>query len=163
AKLYDPDRSARRAAAAGLTKGLQDNARLLTFLMNTLVLDHRSDCTLRRFDSPMGPRNLANEIPAGVVEALLTATERHHDTVQRYYRLKGRLLGLETLHDYDRYAPLFPDLPACDWPTARDIVRESYEAFSPRAGEVVGDFFAKSWIDAELRPGKRGGAFSSST
>src|SRR5205807_885889 len=39
AKLYDSDRSVRRAAAAGITTGLQENARLLTYLFNTLVLD----------------------------------------------------------------------------------------------------------------------------
>jgi oligoendopeptidase F len=163
ARLYDADRAVRRAAAEGTTRGLQDNARLLTYLMNTLVLDHRSDCNLRHFDSPMGPRHLANEISPSVVDALLTATERYHGTVQRYYRLKGRLLGLDALYDYDRYAPLFADMPTCDWPTARDIVRESYEAFSPRAGGIIREFFAKNWIDAELRDGKRGGAFSSST
>jgi oligoendopeptidase F len=163
ARLYDADRGARQAAAAGLTRGLQDNARLLTYLMNTLVLDHRSDCDLRRFPSPMGPRHLANEISDSVVDALLTATERYHGTVQRYYRLKGRLLGLDPLFDYDRYAPLFADMPACDWPTAQRIVQESYEAFSPRAGSIIREFFDKSWIDAELRDGKRGGAFSSST
>jgi oligoendopeptidase F len=110
----------------------------------------------------MASRHLANEISAEVVEALMTATERHHAMVQRYYRLKGKLLGLETLYDYDRYAPLFPDLPTCDWATARKIVQESYEQFSPRAGSVIREFFDRRWIDAELRPGKRGGAFSSS-
>src|SRR5207248_6654245 len=114
------------------------------------------------YDSPMAPRHLANEITPQVVEALMTAAERHHGLVQRYYRLKARLLGLDGLDDYDRYAPLFSDMPACDWPTARRIVEESYEAFSPRAGAVVRAFFEKNWIDAELRPGKRGGAFSSS-
>jgi oligoendopeptidase F len=162
AKLYDSERAVRRAAAEGLTKGLQENARLLTFIFNNLVLDHRSDCTLRKFPSPMAPRHLANEISDAVVEALMTAAERHHGTVQRYYRLKGRLLQLEPLYDYDRYAPLFPDLPSCDWPQARQIVQESYAAFSPRAGSIIREFFDQSWIDAELRQGKRGGAFSSS-
>ncbi len=162
AKLYDSDRGARKAAAEGVTSGLQDNARLLTFLFNNLVLDHRLDCGLRKFGGPMEPRNLANEISQGVVDALMTAAERHHGTFQRYYCLKGRLLGLEPLYDYDRYAPLFPDMPACDWPTARQLVTESYSAFSPRAGEVIREFFERNWIDAALRPGKRGGAFSSS-
>jgi oligoendopeptidase F len=162
AKLYDPDRAVRQAAAVGMTRGLQGNARLLTFIFNNLVLDHHADCNLRRFDSPMAPRHLANEITETVVDALMTAAERHHATVQRYYRLKGRLLGLEPLYDYDRYAPLFPDLPTCDWPRARQTVEESYQAFSPRAGGIIREFFEKRWIDAELRPGKRGGAFSSS-
>ncbi len=163
AKLYDADRTARKASAAGLTRGLRDNARLLTYVMNTLVLDHRSDCDLRHFDNPMGPRHLANEISATVVDALMTAAERYHGTVQRYYRLKGRLLGVDQLYDYDRYAPLFADMPECDWPTARSIVEESYTAFSPKAGTIIREFFDKNWIDAELRDGKRGGAFSSST
>jgi oligoendopeptidase F len=162
ARLYDPDRAVRRAAAAGLTQGLRDSARLLTYLFNNLVLDHQADCRLRRFDSPMGPRHLANEITSAVVEALMTAAERHHGSVQRYYRLKARLLGIEPLLDYDRYAPLFPDLPECDWPRARQIVQESYQAFSPQAGAIIREFFDRHWIDAELRPGKRGGAFSSS-
>ena len=33
---------------------------------------------------------------------------------------------------------------------------------APWPGEIVREFFEKTWIDAELRPGKRGGAFSSS-
>src|SRR5207245_635112 len=78
ARLYDPDRSVRKAAANGLTRGLQDNARLLTFIFNNLVLDHKSDCELRHFPTPMAPRHLANEISDAVVEALMTAAERHH-------------------------------------------------------------------------------------
>jgi oligoendopeptidase F len=161
-KLYDTDRTVRAAAADGITHGLKENARLLTYIFNNLVLDHKSDCELRHFDSPMAPRHLANEIGEEVVNALMTATERHHAMFQRYYALKGRLLGLEPLHDYDRYAPLFPDLPPCNWPAARRIVEESYQAFSPRAGGIIREFFEQRWIDAALRPGKRGGAFSSS-
>jgi oligoendopeptidase F len=161
-KLYDPSRDVRKAAADGLTKGLQGNARLLTYVFNTLVLDHRSDCNLRHFDSVMGKRHLANEINDAVVSALMTAAERHHGTFQRYYRLKGRLLGLDPLYDYDRYAPISSDLPQCDWTKARDIIESSYAAFDSKAGAIIREFFAKRWIDAELRSGKRGGAFSSS-
>ena len=50
-----------------MTAGLRDNARLLTFIFNNLVLDHKVDCELRKYDSPMAPRNLANEISRPVV------------------------------------------------------------------------------------------------
>jgi oligoendopeptidase F len=110
----------------------------------------------------MASRHLANEIDDTVVEALMTAAERHHETVHRYYRLKAKLLKIEDLSDYDRYAPLFSDLPGCDWVTARRVVEESYGGFSPQAGAIIREFFDKRWIDAELRPGKRSGAFSSS-
>ncbi|HLW66849.1 MAG TPA: M3 family oligoendopeptidase [Gemmataceae bacterium] len=160
AKLFDPDRSIRKAAAEGWTRGLQENARLLNYIFNTLVLDHKSDCELRHFPHPMAQRHLANEISDEVVDALMTAVERNYTLVQRYYRLKARLLKLEPLYDYDRYAPLFTEHSTCPWPEARQIVQESYAAFSPKAGAIIREFFDKNWIDAELRPAKRSGAFS---
>jgi oligoendopeptidase F len=162
AKLYDADREVRRAAAVGISAGLQSNERLLTFIFNTVILDHTVDGRLRNFAGPMDSRNLANEITPEVVEALMSATERHYPLVQRYYRLKGKLLGLDKLFDYDRYAPISGDLPTCEWSTAQRIVQESYDALSPDAGAVIRQFFDKRWVDAALRPGKRGGAFSSS-
>jgi oligoendopeptidase F len=161
-RLHDTNREVRQAAANALTSGLQANAKVLSFIFNNLVLDHKADCALRSFPDPMASRHLANEISAETVNALMTAAERHHDLVQRYYRLKTKLLGLDTLYDYDRYAPIFTEQPKFSWSRARQTVTESYTAFSPRAGQIVNEFFEGCWIDAELRPGKRGGAFSSS-
>jgi oligoendopeptidase F len=163
AKLYDARRDVRRAAAEGITEGLRQNSRLLTYIFNTLLQDHHSDTKLRRFDGPMQSRNLANEISQESVDALLQAAERHQGMVERYYRLKAQLLKLDHLADYDRYAPLGEDLPACAWSDARRMVQESYHAFSASSGAIIEQFFTKHWIDAEPRPGKRGGAFSSST
>jgi len=42
-------------------------------------------------------------------------------------------------------------------------VREAYHAFSPQAGQIIDLFFNKQWMDAELRPGKRSGAFCCET
>ena len=44
-----------------------------------------------------------------------------------------------------------------DWPQARRIVEESYAAFSPKAGDIIREFFDKNWIDAGPRDGTRGG------
>jgi oligoendopeptidase F len=163
ALLYDADRDVRRRAAEGVTKGLQGSAHLLTYILNTVVLDHHSDTQLRKFPHALASRNLANEIDDKVVTALLDAVERNYAVVHRYYRLKAKLLKLDKLYDYDRYAPLFADMPSCEWSTAQRIVQESYTAFSPDAGRIIDNFFTKRWIDAEPRPGKRGGAFSAST
>lgn len=163
AKLYDPSQETRRQAAEAITAGLKQHSKLLTYIFNTLLQDHSSDTKLRRFSHPMQSRNLANEITQASVDALLAAVEQHQGMVARYYRLKAKLLSLPTLHDYDRYAPLGSDMPSCSWSDAQRIVEESYRAFSPEAGRIVGEFFRKCWIDAEPRPGKRGGAFSAST
>jgi len=163
ALLYDPRRDVRCAAAEALTRGLEANQLLLGFIFNTIVHDHAVDDRLRMHADPMAARHLANEISAETVQALMQACEARHDLVQRYYRLKSRLMGLTPLADYDRYAPVVAEHATTPWPECRDIVWRAYDAFSPRLGEIAGEFFERRWIDAEARTGKRGGAFSAST
>jgi oligoendopeptidase F len=163
ALLYDSERETRRAAAAGLTAGLRAHARVLGFIFNTLVQDKAGDDRRRSYPSPMAARNLANEAKPQSVDALLDACVARYDLVARYYRLKAKLLGLDALADYDRYAPLEEAAGERSFEEAQDIVLSAYRDFSPRMAEVAGRFFEEDWIDAELRPGKRGGAFSAST
>jgi len=82
----------------------------------------------------------------------------------RYYLMKARWLGLPKLQHWDRNAPLPDDEDTqIGWDEARRRVLDAYGAFSPELAEVGGRFFAKPWIDAQLRPGKAGGAFAHPT
>jgi oligoendopeptidase F len=161
--LYEPDRGLRCAAARGLTAGLRANARVLGFIFNTLVQDKATDDRLRGYPTPLAARNLANEIEPESVDSLLAACVGRYPLVARYYRLKARLLGIERLEDYDRYAPIAQTSSARSFDDARRIVLDAYADFAPRMADVARRFFDERWIDAELRPGKRGGAFCAST
>lgn len=161
--LYHPDREERRAAAAALTEGLRANERPLLFIFNTLVQDKAVDDRLRAYPTPIASRNLANEIDPASVAALLSASVENYPLVARYYRLKARLLGLDQLEDHDRYAPVLSDGRSLPFGEAREIVLGAYGDFAPEMREIAGRFFDGRWIDAELRPGKRGGAFCAST
>jgi oligoendopeptidase F len=163
ALLYDPQRERRREAARALSEGLRANARVLGFIFNTLVQDKSVGDRLRGYATPMASRHLANEIEPESVDSLLTACAGRYALVARYYRLKAKLLGLERLTDYDRYAPIGDDAGSRSFDEARRIVLAAYGDFSPRLSEIAGRFFDARWIDAELRPGKRGGAFCAST
>jgi oligoendopeptidase F len=162
-RLYDPDRALRREAARALTEGLRRHARPLAFIFNTLVQDKAVDDRLRRYQTPMAARHLANEIDPGSAASLLDACVARYPLVARYYRLKARLLGLERLEDYDRYAPVGAATGQRGFSEARRIVLEAYGDFAPVMADVARRFFEQRWIDAELRPGKRGGAFCAST
>jgi len=160
ARLYDPERERRRQAAEAFTAGLQSLTRINTYIFNNILLDKASEDTLRGYPSWISARNLDNQIDDPTVQALVEAVSGRYDLVARYYDLKRRLLGLDTLYDYDRYAPLPAANHRFGWEQARTMVLESYAEFDPRMAEITGRFFSQRWIDAAVRPGKRGGAYS---
>jgi oligoendopeptidase F len=161
--LYVPERDTRREAARALTEGLRRNSRTLAFIFNTLVQDKATDDRLRSYVAPIDARNLANEIEPQSVASLLDACVARYPLVARYYRLKAKLLGLDTLADWDRYAPVGGEARTRGFAEAKRIVLDAYRDFSPRMADIARRFFDERWIDAELRPGKRGGAFCAST
>jgi len=159
--LYDRSREVRKNAALELTEGLQVQLHILTHIFNTILADKMIMDRLRSYPSWVSARNLSNELDDKTVEALVTTTTERYDIVQRYYRLKKDLLGLDELHDYDRYAPL-PSLPEqlVPWQECQDIVLDGFRAFSPDMADIASLFFERNWIHAPILEGKRGGAFA---
>jgi oligoendopeptidase F len=159
-KLYDPDRVQRKRASESFTAGLQNMRRVNTYVFNNLLADKASDDRLRNYPTWISARNLSNQIEDATVEALVQAVTSRYAVVARYYSLKKRLLGLEELYDYDRYAPLPSASRRYQWREARQMVLEAYTDFLPEMGQIAESFFMNNWIDAAVRPGKRGGAYS---
>jgi len=162
-KLHEPNRELRKKAHASLTGTFRELSRTLTFVFNTLLADKHTNDKLRNYDSWISSRNLSNEIDDNTVELLINSVTNSYSLVQRFYKLKRDLLGYEKLYDYDRYAPLLQNQEEIKWDKAREIVLSSYREFHPEMGEIAGKFFEQSWIDAAIKPGKRGGAYSAST
>lgn len=162
-KLHSPDRELRIQAHAALTDTFKKMSRTLTYVFNTVLADKHTDDKLREYPSWISSRNLANEIEDQTVSLLINSVTDHYHLVQRFYRLKKQLLGYEKLYDYDRYAPLLKNRKQVKWNKAREIVLQSYGEFHPEMGTIAGKFFEYNWIDAAIRPGKRGGAYSAST
>jgi oligoendopeptidase F len=163
ALLYDPDRKRRKAAAKGLTNGLRDNIHVLTYIFNTLVQDHAINDRIRSYDEPMDSRHLDNEIDKKTVDTLMTSCETNFDMVEEYYNLKKKLLRLKRFYDYDRYAPIDTENKTIDYKAGKQIILDSFADFSSRLSDIAREFFDENWIDAEIREGKRGGAFSHGT
>ncbi len=67
------------------------------------------DDRLRSYPTWITARNLSNETTDEAVQALVDAAVSRYDIPQRYYRLKARLLGLDRIAHYDRFAPLLED------------------------------------------------------
>ncbi len=163
--MQDADGKKRKDAAHALAKTFKENLRPFTLITNTLAKDKEISDRWRGFKDVAASRHLANRVEPEVVEALVSAVRAAYPKLShRYYALKAKWFGKKSLPYWDRNAPL-PQVAqrTIAWNDARATVLTAYGAFSPKMAEVAERFFAKSWIDAGVRPGKQPGAFSHPT
>ncbi|HET9737594.1 MAG TPA: M3 family oligoendopeptidase [Solirubrobacteraceae bacterium] len=162
-RLFAPDGEVRAHAAGRVTAALQPGLRTRAYVLNTLLADKMVEDRLRSYPHWLASRNLANEASDESVQALIDAVRSRYELPRRWYRLKAQLLGVDRLRDYDRMAAVTAEDERVEWPRAKSMVLESYGAFSDELGDLARRFFDESWIDAPVRPNKRGGAFCAYT
>ena len=164
-KLSEQDRDTREAAAREIARVLRENTSLFARVHNTLAKDKEIEDRWRKMPTPQTGRHLSNHVEAEVVEALRNAVVAAYPKLShRYYALKAKWLGLETMQVWDRNAPLpIEDDKLVDWTAAQEMVLSAYAEFSPEMAEIAKQFFTKSWIDAAVKPGKAPGAFAHPT
>ncbi len=163
--LQDSDGAKRKAAAEALAKTFKANLRLFAHITNTLSKDKEISDRWRGFKDVAASRHLANRVEPEVVDAMVAAVREAYPRLShRYYRLKAKWFGRETLDHWDRNAPL-PDVPTQVIPfsEARATVLGAYGLFAPEMADIARRFFDEGWIDAPVRPGKAPGAFAHPT
>ncbi|RBP81688.1 oligoendopeptidase F [Rhodobacter sp. 140A] len=163
--MTDHDRPKREAAAHALAKVFTDNIKIFSRVHNTLAKEKEIEDRWRKMPTPQTARHLSNDVEPEVVEALRNAVVAAYPRLShRYYALKAKWLGLETLEIWDRNAPLPSEAPRkILWDEAKDTVLTAYASFSPKMAEIAQPFFEKGWIDAGVKPGKAPGAFAHPT
>ena len=163
--LQDTAEDNRRKASEALAATFRDNLRTFSLITNTLAKDKEISDRWRGFEDVADSRHLANRVEREVVDALVEAVRASYPSLShRYYRLKARWFGKETLPHWDRNAPL-PKVEqrTIGWTEARDTVLSAYAGFSPDLADIARRFFDERWIDAPVRPGKAPGAFAHPT
>ena len=163
--LTDADRARREAGARALAEVFGKNIKLFARVHNTLAKEKEIEDRWRKMPTPQTARHLANHVEPEVVEALRNSVVAAYPRLShRYYALKAKWLGLETLEVWDRNAPLPMEAPRkISWDEARATVMEAYAGFSPKLAELTEPFFTQGWIDAAVKPGKAPGAFAHPT
>lgn len=163
--LTEQDRDTRKAAATELARVFGDNIKLFSRVHNTLAKEKAIEDAWRKMPTPQTGRHLSNHVEPEVVEALRNAVVKAYPKLShRYYALKAKWLGLDTMEVWDRNAPLpMESTKTVSWDQAEKTVMEAYAAFDPRMAEIAKPFFTDGWIDAGVKPGKAPGAFAHPT
>jgi oligoendopeptidase F len=157
---HHPNPQVRAATYQELYRVYRENKTALAQIYAFLVRDWRAEAIdLRGYTTAISVRNIGNHLPDTVVDTLLEVCRRNTLLFQRYFRLKARLLGMERLRRYDIYAPLSKSEKTIELEAAVPLIMESFEQFSPRLAQAAFQILEKKHLDAEVRPGKRAGAF----
>ncbi len=162
--VREPDPALRQAAYQELYRVYGQQDAVLAQIYIHRVRDWASEnLKLRRINSPIAVRNLANDIPNEVVDTLLGVCAEQAPMFHRYFKLKAQWLNMPKLRRYDLYAPLkttsSKKVPYAD---AVALVLDSLNKFSPVIGRCARQVFDDGHIDSEVRANKRSGAFCAS-
>ncbi len=93
------------------------------------------------------------------LEAMLGAMKDSFPIFRRYFKAKAKRFGQAQLPWWNLYAPVGQSTSDYSFADAQEIILTNFAGFSPDLQAFASRAFSNHWIDAEMRDGKRGGAF----
>lgn len=101
-----------------------------------------------------------NAIPVEVYTTLVDTVRAGTAPLQRYFKLRQKILGLETYHLYDGQIPLVKDDTVWPYKPARDLVRASVAPLGAEYQAKLSELLDGNRLDVYENDGKRSGAYS---
>lgn len=115
----------------------------------------------RNYESTLARALDSDHIPIGVFNNLIKNVNGNLATFHRYLNLRKRMMGVDTLHYYDLYAPLVEEVDLAY--TVEEAVENILQSLRPLGTDymtVSERAFNERWIDMYPNEGKRSGAYS---
>jgi len=115
----------------------------------------------RNYDSTLKMALDGGNIPTDVFHNLIKNVNGNLKTFHRYLNLRKRMMGVDTLHYYDLYAPLVAKVDlSYTVEEAEENILKSLKPLGTDYIEVSKKAFQERWIDMYPNKGKRSGAYS---
>ena len=116
---------------------------------------------LRGYDSVLHAKLSPNSIPVDVFHNLIDTYRKHIPTWHRYWDVRRRALGYETIHPYDLWAPLTDNEPQLSFDDAVDKIASGMAPLGDAYVEQLRrGCLEERWVDYAINDGKSEGAFS---
>ncbi|MBN1565663.1 MAG: oligoendopeptidase F, partial [Anaerolineae bacterium] len=160
--MLSPDRARRRTAHHSYRDGYL--ALRNTFASNLTAAIKRDwfYARARKHESSLEAALYPYNIPTDVFHNLVHTFRKNLPTWHRYWALRRKALGVDTLHWYDTVAPLAKSQPEVSYQQAVDWI---CEGMAPLGEHYVATLrrgcLEERWVDVYPNQGKRQGAFSS--
>lgn len=158
-----PDADVRQRAMKMFFARYEEHALTINHLYNALVKDHGIEVGLRGYKKPISTMNTHNDLSDEAIQALNDVTTESYTLVNRYYKLKAKMLGMEDMTLADIYAPLPEADKFYSFDEAKKLVLDGFNSFDADFYDMAKSMFDENRIDAPVEPTKRGGAFCASS
>ncbi|MEW5940669.1 MAG: oligoendopeptidase F [Chloroflexota bacterium] len=155
------DRDARRESWENYHAELLKYKNTLAAALSTSIKQNVFLSRVRKHTDALEMMLSENNIPVSVFHALIETFKKNLPTWHRYFEIRRKALGLETLEPYDMWAPLIPAHPKVPYHQAIEWIAEG---LLPMGKDYVGILrngaLEERWVDVYPNKGKRNGAFS---
>jgi len=111
------------------------------------------------FDSSLADALSGNNTPDAVYRTLVSEANAGLPTLQRYLRLRGRMLGLDNQKYSDVYAALVDPPRSYTLGEAEQLTLQAVAPLGDDYVKALGQHFQEGWMDSVPREGKRDGAY----
>jgi oligoendopeptidase F len=134
---------------------------LAAALANTVKM-HLVNTRARSYDDTLDASLSPSEIDTAVYNMLVEEVNHALPTLQRYLKLRARMLGISDLGYHDLYPPLVGEVEAeYSWEKTKELVLDSFAPLGQEYVEYVQHALDNRWVDVFPRDGKRSGAYMS--
>jgi len=150
----------RAAAFAAFHETYQATANTYAALYNGILQRDWFYAQARGYKSMLEAALHGDNIPTAVVENLVAQARAGAGPLQRYHRLRRRVLGLASYHTYDSAIPLVDFEEKYRYDEVLDWLPRSVEPLGADYQERLRGILAGQCIDVYENTGKRSGAYS---
>jgi oligoendopeptidase F len=162
--LHNRDRKVRRRAFDQFYREFSDHRYTLASSLSASVRADVFYARVRNYPSALESALFGDHVPVAVYDNLIATVRNNLSALHDYYDLRKELLGLEDIHQYDTFVPLFPEVAkTVDFDEAIELVTASLEPLGDEYVATLRNGLKSRWVDRYETKGKRSGAFSSSS
>ncbi len=161
--LVKRDRDVRRRAFHQFYGEIGDHKFTLAASLASSVKSDVFQARARNYPSAREAALFQDDMPTAVYDNLIGTVRANLAPLHRYYALRRRVLQLDSIHQYDTYVPIVPDI---ETHTTFDQATETVLAALTPLGDdycrvLRAGLGSERWCDRYENKGKRSGAFSS--
>jgi oligoendopeptidase F len=162
--LHNRDRNVRRHTFDQFYREFSDHRYTLASSLSASVRADVFYARVRNYPSALEAALFGDDVPAAVYDNLIATVRNNLSALHDYFDLRKELLGLDEIHQYDTFVPLFPEVAkTVEFDEAIELVTASLEPLGDEYVAALRNGLKSRWVDRYETKGKRSGAFSSSS